>query len=106
MSFHVEARQSKNTTLAIILAGFHSTPDLNRSMDPMLVVGMETWMPQRSARIDKKNASSAVEGPADAKPATSAPTWEHCGAKLAKALNRKAVRAIDGVELENQKEIQ
>jgi hypothetical protein len=55
------------------------------------------------ARIDRENASSAVEGPADAKPAISATTWEHCGAKLAKALHRKAVRVIERVGIGKSK---
>jgi hypothetical protein len=55
------------------------------------------------ARIDRETASSAVEGPADTKPATSATTWEHCGTKLARALPRKTVRAIERVGIGKSK---
>jgi hypothetical protein len=41
------------------------------------------------AGIDGENASSAVGDPHDAKPATSATTWEHGGTKSAKALQGK-----------------
>ncbi len=56
-----------------------------------------------SPESNRENACSAVEGPADAKPATSATTWEHCGTKLAKALHRKAVRAIERVGIGKSK---
>jgi hypothetical protein len=45
----------------------------------------------------------SVGGPPDAKPATSATTWEHCGTKSAKALHRKAVRAIGRVGIGKSK---
>jgi hypothetical protein len=42
-----------------------------------------------------KTASSAVEGPPDANPATSATTENTAEQKSAKALHRKAVRAME-----------
>ena len=42
-----------------------------------------------------KTASSAVEGPARRETGHFRNYWEHCGTKSAKALHRKAVRAIE-----------
>jgi hypothetical protein len=50
-----------------------------------------------------ETAFSAVGGPPDAKPATSATTWEHCGTQWAKALHRKAVGAIERVGIGKSK---
>src|SRR5215471_14227656 len=50
-----------------------------------------------------KTAPSAVGSPPDVKPATSATTWEHCRTKSAKAVLRKAVRAIERVEIGKSK---
>ena len=50
-----------------------------------------------------KTASSAVGSPPDAKAVFPRNTWEHCGPKSAKTLQRKAVRSIERVGIGKSK---
>jgi hypothetical protein len=66
-----------------------------------LVTSVSFW--RRVARIDGENASSAVGGPPDAKPATSTTTWERRGRSRLKPCPGKPFELSNGLEFESQK---